>query len=206
MKRLFVGLICSALICGAAAANPSIYGPTGLVTMPTADTLEFGEAEGFFHYVDYDEGSGKIFGANAGVGMGIELGLASAHNGDSETFVNAKWNFVKETSMSPGIAIGAIDLTGSMGDMEPYIVLSKKLSVPESNISFSGHVGYVAGDTDELMLGASVNVTPQLQIMADYIDDFAIGALYAVTEEFELGMSALDGDLMLSASYKFAFN
>ncbi len=206
MKRLFVGLICSVLTCGAAVAGPAVNGPTELIVMPAANAIEFGEAEVFFDYVDLDEGSEKVFGVNAGVGLGIELGLESAHNGDSETFVKAKWNFAKETSRSPGIAIGAIDLTGSVGDVDPYIVLSKQLSAPESSIGFSGHVGYVAGDTDKLMFGASVDVTPQFQIMADYIDDFAIGALYAVTEEFELGMSALDGDLMLSASYKFAFN
>lgn len=208
MKRLFVGLICSALICGAAVAGPSLNGPTGLIVMPTADTLEFGEAEGFFHYVDYDEDEGTVFGANAGIGMGIELGLASLHNGDSETFVNAKWNFMKETSMSPGIAIGAIDLTGSIGDVDPYIVLSKKLSVPESSVGFSGHVGYIGGDIEELMIGASADITPKIQIAADYISDFTelgVGVRYAVTDDLKLGVSSVDGDMMLSVSYRFGF-
>ncbi len=207
MKKLFVAVICSAFMCGAlgaVAADPSLYGPTGLVVMPTADSLGFGQANGFVNYLDFDGDDSTVFGANAGVGMGIELGIASLHNGGSETIVNAKWNLKRETLLTPGIAIGVIDITESLkGDMEPYVVLSKRLSVPASSVAVSGHLGYVAGDWDEVMIGASVDLTSKLQLMADYIDDFSIGARYAVTDDFKVGVSSVDGNMMLSASYRF---
>ena len=211
MKTLFTGLLCSAVVLGAvcgASADPSMLGPTGLIFMPTADSLEQGQVEGFVNYIDLDEDEVTAFGANAGVGMGVELGISSRHGGGSATIFNAKWNFMKETTMSPGIAVGAINLAGDddfSDDITPYVVLSKRLSLPESNLALTGHVGYLSGDYDELMIGASVDLTPKVQIVADYVDKFAVGVRFAVTDDLKLGVATRDGDMMFSASYKFGF-
>ena len=212
MKKLFVGMICSAIVCGAlgaAAADPSLYGPTGLIVMPTADSLGFGQANGFVNYVDWDDGETTAAGANVGVGLGVELGISYLDYDDSATIVNAKWNLKREGLLTPGIAIGAINLTETDDfphDINPYIVLSKRLSVPASSIAFSGHAGYIGGDIEEFMIGASADLTPKIQIAADYIGDFtelSVGVRYAVTDDLKLGVSSVDGNMMLSASYRF---
>lgn len=209
-------------VAGAVAAAPSFFGPTGLIVMPTADAMGLGQANAFVSYLDWGADDELVYGANAGIGFGVELGVAQVDDSNvsgSETILNAKWNFLKETLVTPGVAVGAINLTGNddfsgsiatadEGKIDPYIVVSKKVDMPSTTYSVAAHLGYVGGNIDEVMIGGSLQITPDLSIAADFIDgysDFSIGARYRPFDRMLVGVGSIDGNLLLDASFSFGF-
>lgn len=129
-----------------ALAGPSyaatVSGATGLIYVPTADTLATGEAEIGVRYVDGRLSSSFTYG----VFDQIEIGVNNVRrNGDpSQLGLVLKGNVFSETSDRPALAV-AFE-TG-----QSYIVASKRLAP-----RLRGHLGYAHGRLDGLVAGASL--------------------------------------------------
>lgn len=139
---LVIGLLVSVPVVW---ATPSFHGPTGLITIPTADVVQSGQFNlGVFYY--QDELSTVINGAPL---PNLELGIGVWNRGRSLGYLNAKYQLVPETRDYPGIAVGGMDLSDSFG-RRLYAVASKNL--PEFGVR--GHLG-IQTPGDPLFAGIS---------------------------------------------------
>src|SRR5205823_12066117 len=66
-------------LAGRASAAPSLYGPTGLLVIPTADTLAQQSWNAHVHAVDTGGATLTTFGANFGIAKQLELGVTGFH-------------------------------------------------------------------------------------------------------------------------------
>ncbi len=220
MKWLFCAVLVALLVVPAIAAAPTFFGPTGLIVMPTAESLAPGQVQIFANHISRDDAKDTAYGGNVGLGHGLEIGATASNetgpNVDTEYILNAKWTAIAETDAMPAIAIGGINLLANddfrgtfitkpgKSEADPYIVLSKKL--PGSKYAVSGHAGYIGGSIAGIMLGGGARVTPNLDVMADWIDNFtgfSFGARYQPTNDLGLSASIIDGDFAAGISYSF---
>ncbi len=155
---IFLGLF---LACSASAV-PSFRGYTGLVIIPTSDTLDKGEFNAGIMNEDYGNFTVNNAFANFGVADNFEVGCNSFkknENDPRETLLNAKYTIFLETNKRAGLACGLIDLTNEI-ESTAYVVASKTLvrgiNMFEKEVtSIRGHVGIGGGQFKGLFLGAS---------------------------------------------------
>lgn len=166
-KTITFSVLLLIVLTGMTFASPSFRGYTGLVVIPTADTLNQGEfnmgvmTEDTSHFHAND-----IFGNyssvnNLEVGFNSRLSDSSSDDSDNEreTLINAKYRFIPETETSAGVACGLIDLTNEI-ESTAYVVASKSLArglnIFDSEVtSLRGHIGIGGGSLDGLFLGLS---------------------------------------------------
>lgn len=143
MKKWLIWLSCIAMVVLSfsmgAAAGTTVKGPSGLITLPTADTLAAGELSLAYHL---DDGRG-IGSVAYGLTQSIEAGLLAGPR-DSRVGVHAKAVLSQESTNLPGVAVGLCDESF-------YMVASKRLA----SASVRGHVGVGTGEYDGLFVGIS---------------------------------------------------
>ncbi len=196
---LFIGLL---VLVPVASATPSFLGPTGLITIPTADVVQSGQFNmGAFYY--HDDLSFVINGAPI---KNLELGIGVWNHGDSLGYLNAKYQLVPETKEYPGIAVGGRDL-GNSFERRLYAVASKNL--PEFGLR--GHIG-IQSPGDPLFAGISKvfntvsvsqpgqkNLALQTSVLAELNgDDLSVGLQLRISPNFVLHASyvGLDSGLI----------
>jgi hypothetical protein len=223
MKTCLLFLFCTVLLASMmlpAGAASSFFGPTGLITMPTAAALDQGKLDFFLNYVSRDGSQETPYGLNFGLGHGIEAGVASVPETglSAQTIINAKWSALAETDTRPAVAIGAINAAANTGfegsfidtaegKIDPYIVASKKLSFAGCSLPITGSAGYIGGNINGLMLGACASVSPKLDVMADWVGNWSglsFGARYKAADSLNLEADLIDGDFALGTTYTFA--
>lgn len=139
-RMLFLTLALSLLVFGAALpalAWPSVYGPTGLITTPTADTMKSG---GFnFGLFRWSEANYLTF--NMSPMDNLEFGV-TGETGDHWSYVwaNVKFRLVPESKQYPGVAVGVTDLLDDYS-RGAYVVVTKNLS----EIGMRGSIGVKSG-------------------------------------------------------------
>lgn len=170
-----------ALTAGVQAA-PSFRGYTGLVLIPTADTLDSGEWNVGIMTEDTGEFDANDIFANYGIADNLEVGFNSIRNistnggvRDSETLLNAKYRLFVETDARPSIAFGVTDITNGI-DTTPYGVVSKSLFGPlgvfEGEVlNLRGHIGLAGGQFDGIFLGLSSVLGNRVLVGAEYDSD-----------------------------------
>lgn len=215
MIRYLVALaLCAVLSFGAAAYGAggcSFFGPTGLIGMPTTDSLDTGQFRVFANYLTRDDYDETPYGVNVGLGYGIEIGATQIHETDVDdniNIVNVKWTAYKGGLVMPAVAVGAInaldneDFLGTIitpspvGEIMPFVVAGKSLTIPDLG-SLSVHAGYIAGTLDRPMFGAQLGLSSNLEIIAEYIPDFtelSFGARYTTASGLGIQAASLDGD------------
>ncbi len=206
MKKFALPLVLALLLAGSlsASAAPSFFGPTGLLEVPTANTLSMGSLNAFGNFINTEGDNTTAFGANIGVGFGLEAGLTVLNHHDSDAMINAKWKFLSETLVTPAIAVGALDITDSVLGVTPYVVASKSLSIPTTPWKISGHLGFAGGDVDQLFAAADAVISAKTTLIAETFDGhFNAGVRYAVTPELRADLAAIDGDFAAALSYSF---
>ncbi|MBP6963134.1 MAG: hypothetical protein KBC96_01890 [Armatimonadetes bacterium] len=218
-KQVSVALSISAIVAilvssSAAAAAPSLLGYSGLVTIPTTDSLEKGQYSAAMFVVDLESGpDSNVYALNLGVSDGTEVGFARIRpdGGVGETILNAKHAFRAETQAHPAVATGIIDLTGEI-DTTAYVVMSKAISW--KNTTKHGeitaprvHIGAGGGMIDGIFGGLSAVLGERLVLMAEYDStDFNFGARLLITDELKVHGAILDGDdLALGVSFAKGF-
>ena len=112
-------------------------GSTGMIRMPTADSLRLGQfSAGYFYWNEH--GSGVVA---VGLPRGVEISAALRSNvGNPDTAIyNVKFNLNQEALLYPAVAIGVEDIDGR-DRRSVYGVLSKALPY-----GFRIHIGTGTG-------------------------------------------------------------
>ena len=127
------------------SAAPSLLGPTGLITIPTADVLQPGQ----FNVAGFMAGENFVVAVNGASIPSVEMGIGVRDQGTSPGYLNAKLQVVPETRDFPGIAVGALDIADSL-QRSVYVVLSKSLP----DLGVRAHLG-IETPGDPLFAGIS---------------------------------------------------
>lgn len=220
-RYVAVTIACCALIAAAVApgsAVPSFRGYTGLIKIPTADTLGLGQWNVGVMTEDIDDFDATDIFANYGIAENLEVGF-NAFEGelgvdDRSTLLNAKYTFRPETAGQPGLAVGITDATDDI-DTTPYFVLSKSLygllEYWEGEIvNLRGHIGIGGGQLDGLFMGLSAFLGNQFSIQVEWdSDDLNLGARFAPIPGLRIHGAVFDpgggSDVGLGLSYTQAF-
>ncbi|MFC1517990.1 hypothetical protein ACFL5G_05590 [Candidatus Margulisiibacteriota bacterium] len=211
MKRL--GLFCLLLLLYTpiVLASPTVNGPTGLVTMPTAEGLRYKEFNTGFNYIPpYHKGEedddGVLQGkddhgvvnyyGNLGTLEGMELGF-TGRGGREGVFINLKYYLISDNSENPlGMAVGVQNLS-SFYDTGVYMVASKQL-----NMNMGLHLGFLgrfySGTSDtNMMFGMKYFLNENWALVLDTVGEqnvygWNIGMHMQLGEEMILNMAALN--------------
>jgi hypothetical protein len=198
------------LTTGRASAAPSFFGPTGLLVIPTADTLAQQSWNLHLHLTE----DLTAYGGNFGIAKGFEVGVSGVdpEAGSTEAIFNAKYTALMETATGPGVAIGAIDIADAL-DLDPavYIVVSKSLSSlmggGASKYNLRGHIGYGWNGifNDDIIWGLDLQLTEQVQAIVEGIGgDITFGARFGLGQGFRAELASYDGDFGGGISYAMA--
>lgn len=194
-----------------ALAGPSFRGYTGLVNIPTADSLDTGQYNlgAFFIQADHAADRTTIV-ANLGLIAGLEVGAASEQpeGGNSDVVLNAKYQFANEGLIRPAMAVGIHDATDAF-DSTPYLVLSKSLTPPVEVFRHEifnprVHLGIGGGRLDGLFGGVSVGIGRTATLMLEHDGtDVNAGVRFSIGPDFQLHAGAFDGfdDFGVGVSY-----
>ena len=202
-------------LAGRASAAPSLYGPTGLLVIPTADTLAQQSWNAHVHAVDTGGATLTTFGANFGIAKQLELGVTGFHvkGIGTKALFNAKYAVLMESAKVPGIAVGGVDLASQIPGSDPgvYVVASKSLSSliggPLTKYNLRGHIGYGANNifNDDVFGGIDLQVTPKVQAMVEWLNGtLYFGGRVGVGQGIRAEIGSYDGNIGGGVSYAAA--
>ncbi len=198
-------------LAGPVLAAPSFFGYTGLVVVPTGEALDKDDYNVAVFALGLDEGPDlNVYAANVGVDEALEVGFTrlDPERGSGETFINAKYRVMSETTDHPCLAVGVVDFTDEV-DSTVYVVASKSLFEKyrmsfDEVVSARLDVGIGGGQFDGLFAGLSAAVGERVRVSAEYdSDDVNFGAGLALNEDFRAHIAGLNGfdDIGLGISY-----
>jgi hypothetical protein len=203
-------------LAGRASAQPSFFGPTGLLVIPTADTLGARAWNVHVHALD-TSGSPVAFGANFGLAKQFELGVSGYHVSGfgTKALFNAKYTVLPETAKVPGLAVGGFDIAAQLPgqDAGVYVVASKSLSTllggsgPLAKYNLRGHLGYGANNifNDDIFGGVDLQVTPKIQAMVEWLNgDLYFGGRLGVGAGLRAELGSYNGNFGGGISYAAA--
>ena len=124
-------LVLVTLLSAAAVADPSYFGYTGLMRIPTAEALEDHAFNAAIFHIERDElDDPDIYASNLGVADGVEVGLAVIRrdSGGDDIFINGKYRFQSGSQGRPAFAVGAIDMVGEV-EATVYFAATQGLSL-----------------------------------------------------------------------------
>ena len=167
MKRLLIlGFVLT--LYSLVSAFPSLYGPTGLVTIPTAKSLHYKEMSfsyDYFQSVSQDEFSWK-YSMNLGTFENLEVGIVGGQEPDEGVFVNVKYFVTDGNERLPlTFAVGFENLTSEfLTDF--YLVVSKRL---QPDLSLHGGFKAMFSETIDpvVMFGVEYDYNKNFKILAD---------------------------------------
>lgn len=203
------------LISGMAMASPSFLGTSGSIFTPDDTILPASGFSANYNGISLDSQTPSIIGASVGVNGGLEIGLArvdaDVHSGDISTILNAKFLAMSETASRPSLVVGAVDMTGAIsgnGDGSFYALVGKSLTsvatglTGRPSIPLHGYLGFGSGMYDGMFAGLSWQLSPQLKLMGEYINNLDIKNALNTSSVFNVGAAftfsdAITGDLAL---------
>jgi hypothetical protein len=207
---LLVSIMGTAL-AGRASAAPSLFGPTGLLVIPTADTLAPVSWNTHARIVDTGGDAMMIFGGNYGITRQLEVGLSGVDFKPlgMKALLNAKYALLMESRVTPGVALGGLDIASQMGSSPGvYLVASKSLSSllggPLTKYNIRGHLGYGANNVfnDDLFGGLDMQVTPKVQAMVEWLHGGTyFGGRFGVGLGLQAELGSYDGHIGGGISY-----
>lgn len=179
-------------------AAPTINGPTGLIMVPTAESLQYKEMNVALDYKLSNTTQQHFLKFNFGEFKGVELGIVGGSVPTEGVFVNAKYYLMSDNTRFPlSIAIGAENL-GSKRNTGVYMVASKKFQG-----GVNGHFGFYAGfeENNELdpsiMGGVEWILDNRISLLADLVGKrrkYTLngGLRFAIYPDFHLRAAILD--------------
>ena len=216
----FIGLY---MLCGIAAAEPTVEGPSGLLVNPTADIATPQSAWVGGNYIQWSEGDFDstiwTYTLTGGISENFEMGAMGMNqtDGDNGFGLNAKYLVLKEDPSKPGIAVG-IDYTDVGSALTRfYVVASKYYSADDTKnqkaMSFHAGLGYWNGqDIDNEWTfwgGADFNFTDKIIGIVEYLDakesfdGFTYGVRFYGNESWTAQAGMIDGNFMLGSNFIF---
>ena len=174
MVRVVMAFMVALLVAHAVAAAPSFLGFTGLLRVPTADTLNLNEFNVAWFNVDLAGGNENAYAANMGLRDGLEVGVlrSRVERAEGETMLNVKYRIQPETPAHAGLAVGVFDPTNEV-ESTAYFVASKAITKTgavfgDTVTAVRVHVGAGGGALDGVFAGASAVVGKRLLLAAEY--------------------------------------
>jgi len=153
-----------------AFAAPTLEGTSGLILMPTADSLKYKEfsvgSDWLTRLVSGDNQVAWKYKANIGAFGGLELGFVGQNNREG-VFINLKYHLLSDNTKYPlKMALGINNLS-SYNQTDAYMVASKRFSPV-----FAGHFGFKVdlanGQTNtSLLLGSEYFISDTLAWVSD---------------------------------------
>ncbi len=223
-RSVLVGVVV-ALWCVAVGAEPSFLGYTGLVFVPTADTLAARRLNAAWRVDTEAIDFSSTYTVAYGVLEQLELSfvrLPSSIAGSSTSLLNLKLRFDQPLfGKHTQVAAGLIDVADESknliffgrvnGGTRGYLVASGDLwkSQPRNgNDTFlvRGHMGFIAGrGRNNLFVGAEVHLAPSLSLFGEVFEnDYNVGATLRLTRRISVEgfvVNLRDPDVIVGISY-----
>jgi len=208
-------------------AEPTLYGFTGQLTIPTASTMDEGTYNVGVNSGELEDWDDFSYYANFGLGDETEVGVlmfrsdagdgndemdteseAVRRFGDDETFLNLKRNLTDPDEDGPQIAAGVFDLTDEV-ETTVYLVGSWEQGrtvgrVDGRDVHFLDlHAGFAAGMFEDFFAGVNLRFGPDLTILGEWImDDINVAARFSPFDNINVDAGFLDvEDLAVNVSY-----
>ena len=191
MRTVSIVLFAAIALCSAVAADPTIFGNSGLLMIPNDVVVRqngFSIGAKSFHseLPDTDEAF-RFYSCslNIGVWKNLEAGacLLDPKDGGSKLLINAKYLALPETLNRPSIAVGVVDaasqldeITGCNDDPGFYVVASKNLTPEVETVAkksirpVRGTLGFGTGIYNGVLAGLDFLVTPKTGICLEYLN------------------------------------
>lgn len=193
----WVPVLALALASPAAASDPNIFGPTGVLRTPSADVLPFRAYNVFFYGAD----AFLTYGVNFGLTSALEVGgsIFDPDRGRSKGLINAKYRFTRDTLTTPAIAVGVQDLADSI-DQSVYLAVSKGFGTValggRKGLGLRATAGFGTGFFDDTFFGsAELFFTDRLTLMGEYDGrDLNFGASFRLGQGVHVRGGLLDSD------------
>lgn len=180
-------------------ADSNVYGPSGLVTMPTAQSLhykEFNISYDYFANIDASDRNSWRYSLNLGTFENLEIGAVGGEVPEEGVFLNVKY-FISEGSerLPLTFATGFENLT-SKSDSAFYLVVSKTLDT-----DFHIHGGFKAIFAEELdpmvMAGANYQFDEKIEFLfdingAEQVYHINLGSKYQLSDNLNLRLNVID--------------
>jgi hypothetical protein len=237
LMKLTAVVISTALVLGLLAgvgwAYPTRFGPTtGLVDLPTPDTVEAGTAQFAIDYAKI-EGGLRVWPARVVVGVSknaeLGVGYAKLKDGVSDQITSfaGKVTLLSEPQADFGLGVGASILDTTGGDVtNVYAVASKEFPLPASEraryearrVRIRGHLGLmytqvsngVSDNEIKPYLGADLTTPEGSAFVAEYKwtkfgkDDAAAAIRYPVSPKVTVQAGvARAGTILGQTDYRF---
>lgn len=198
----------SAQVTTLPSRSSTILGPTGLLSVPTADVLTSRKFQIGTHF-GRDVSTVAV---NAGFANFLELGVSylDRDDADNRTIANAKVQFIPTGFENLKIGVGVIDVAKAI-ERTGYIMLTTRAKVPpaaEDTVSqLILHAGYGTGLFREKVIGGAEGVlNARWRVLVEYDGDNVNGGLrYSHDEFLRLQAGVLRNQLFFSAGYTLEF-
>lgn len=213
MKKLllFIVLLCIFLSFEVFAA-PTLSGPTGLITLPNADVVDYQDFNiGLNLSLQKEEG---LFGFSGNISPinNLELGISKAfHSSDMPLFFNGKyklWNFKQQKPFS--LAIGAQFGFAKENQNNIYVITTHSTPypfIPSIGLQIASYKGktYLG-----LPMGAEWILTEEFRILPEItlaqFPVFGLGGRLAVNKTTRLDVFLISFDYQSRIGFQLSFN
>lgn len=179
-------------------AEPTLSGSTGIIEMPTAETLQYKEWNGAVSVhpgATVTSSSTIKYKLNIATFPNMELGIIGNTNQEG-VFINAKVAFAADTAKNALKMVLGIQNLSSFYNTNMYMVVSKRMT-PDFNL----HLGFSTDLSQKLvpkfMAGTEVVVGKSASLLADVTGaedswKFNAGASFSFTPQVSVGVYVID--------------
>ncbi len=196
MKMVF-GLVLLGVFGTSVYADPTLYGPSGLVVIPTAESLEYQQYNMALDYRTSGVLNRPYYKFNMGLFKNLEIGVVGGAVPTEGVFINAKYFLMSDNSRYPlSFAVGLQNLTSKV-DTGLYLVVSKKFQ-DGLNVHLGFNAIFATDELDPSLIGGVEYLTnDRVALLADFSGKrkkytVNAGARFAIYPDLSLRMSILD--------------
>ena len=210
MKKFLLAYLLIFSLGVAFSAQPTIYGYSGLITAPTAETIKMAGVA----LIGSSSKEVKTAGGCAGLIANWEISAARVSNGEAHTLLNGKIGLLQEGLALPSIAVGVVDLSDEIGN-SVYAVATKTITITKVATQTAGlpfgspqvSAGIASGKVlDGVFAGVVLPLSQKSRLMAEYANkkvNFGFGA--QIFPLVDLEVFSLEGKLGVAAFVKLGF-
>lgn len=200
-RCLLTTLTLAALVVAVApaAASSSIFGPTGLLRVPTADTLEPPGLDFSVYWSDV----ATSLSMNVGVLPEVEVSAIWIDpRGDrNTTLISGKWRLWEETETRPALAAGVYDITNEH-NFTLFGALQKHFIVGDTPVKVVAGLGTANSLVEGLFAGAEIMLGRGFSALVEFDGSNTNAALrYPLTDDLQLTAGAVRDQLTVGARY-----
>jgi hypothetical protein len=184
-----------------ASATTSVWGPSGLIEVPTAEVLDPGS---FSVGANVKTDGGTIFRTPISIGAsyGIELGVTPTNAGtNTYVLVNGKLQLLKEKGEIPAIAVGITDIIDQY--RQSFYVVTTKTFGEEKDLKF--HIGLGTGLYEGPFMGLELNVPKLGEVIFEYNRHFNGGLRITYIKPAKIDIGFIGNAFVISGSYSAQF-